>query len=45
MGTYHYCKLLQGKRVCIEKIKNRGLKLKDQILKINERVIEKLIRQ
>ena len=45
MGTKHYCRLLEGKHYSLEIGFYRGVKLTDQILKIAERTIEKLIRQ
>ena len=47
MGTYHYCKLwvCKGKGDPWETANYRGLKIIDQILKIAEKFIEKLIRQ
>ena len=45
MGTWKFCKLSKGKGNFSERTIYRRLKLTDQILKTNERIIEKLIRQ
>ena len=45
MGTKHYRRLLEGKHYSLKIGFYRGVKLTDQILKIAERTIEKLIRQ
>ena len=45
MGTSHFCKLLKGKGNSLEIGNYRGLKLTDQILKIADITIKKLIRQ